>query len=174
MKHATVVAKGKSCSESVSRYYRMTSTQFWEEGYVCRGKQGGKTKYIASSETHVAGVGGRSFTALLLPWNGDDIKTLFYFDFKYFVSSSTSYSPHYFPLLFLSWSPHYLNLLTSPPHSVLAISFLLVPLLLFILFLLFFIIFLLFLLLCFSSACHYPFHFPICFMLWFCFFNVRK
>jgi len=71
MKRATVVAKGKSCSESVSRYYSKTSTQFWEEGYVCRGKQGGKTTYIASFETHVAGGrrggGRRSLTALLLP-----------------------------------------------------------------------------------------------------------
>jgi len=59
MKRATVVAIGKSCSESVSRYYRKTSTQFWEEGYVCRGKHGGKTTYIASFETHVAGWGGK-------------------------------------------------------------------------------------------------------------------
>jgi hypothetical protein len=58
MKRATVVAKGKSCSESVSSYYRKTSTQFWEEGYACRGKPGGKTTYIASFETHIA-EGGR-------------------------------------------------------------------------------------------------------------------
>ena len=105
MKHATVVAKGKSCSESVSSYYRKTSTQFWEEGYVYRGKRGGKTTYIASFETHVVrgGGGGGSLTALLLPWNGDDMKTLFYFDFNYFVSSSTtSYSPRYSLLLSLS------------------------------------------------------------------------
>jgi len=64
MKRATVVAKGKSCSESVSRYYRKTSTQFWEQGYVYRGKQGGKTTYIASFETHVSvgGGGGGRYT----------------------------------------------------------------------------------------------------------------
>jgi len=106
MKRATVVAKGKSCSESVSRYYRKTSTQFWEQGYVYRGKQGGKTTYIASFETHVSvggGGGEGTLTALRLSQNGDDTKILFYFDFNYFVSSSTaSYSPHYSPLLYLS------------------------------------------------------------------------
>jgi hypothetical protein len=58
MKYADCVAKENNCSESVSRYYRKTSTQFWEEGYVCRGKQGGKTTYTASFETHVARRGG--------------------------------------------------------------------------------------------------------------------
>jgi hypothetical protein len=37
------------------------------------------------------------------------MKTWFYFDFNYFVSSSsTSYSPPCSPVLSLSWSPHYL------------------------------------------------------------------